>query len=228
MPDPKLVALVPMRHQSERVPNKNHRLLGGRPLYTHIVETLLSVPEIELIVIDTDSELIWQGVSRDYPAVKLLDRPQDLRDGEIPMNRIIKHDLKQVQAQVYLQTHSTNPLIRATTISAAIDAFKKRGPSFDSLFSVTRMQVRLWDRHGKPINHDPAELAPTQELAPIFAENSCVYIFERPGFLKSGNRIGAHPLMFEIDPLEAWDIDTEQDFEAAELLVRAMRNSSGD
>ena len=54
----KIAALVPMRHHSQRVPGKNYRLLAGKPLYQHIITTLLAVPEISTIVVDTDSQPI--------------------------------------------------------------------------------------------------------------------------------------------------------------------------
>ncbi|MFV2043938.1 MAG: acylneuraminate cytidylyltransferase family protein, partial [Anaerolineales bacterium] len=90
----------------------------------------------------------------------------------------------------------------------------------DSLFSVTRLQARLWSAETKPLNHDPAELIRTQDLAPVFLENSCLYIFERESFLHSGNRLGGNPFMFEIRSEEALDIDTEMDFEATECIMK--------
>ena len=89
---------------------------------------------------------------------------------------------------------------------------------FDSLFSVTRIQTRLWDSSGRAVNHDPAVLLRTQDLPPLYEENSCLYIFTRSTLESRHNRIGERPLMFEIDRLEAWDIDEESDFRIAELL----------
>ena len=62
----KIVALVPMRHDSVRVPGKNYRPIAGKPLYHHILETLLACPEITQVVVDTDSPVIlkdWQKTS---------------------------------------------------------------------------------------------------------------------------------------------------------------------
>jgi CMP-N-acetylneuraminic acid synthetase len=132
----RLVALVPMRHRSERVPGKNTRQVAGRPLYAYILETLSACPEIDRIVVDTDSPTVREGVTRMFPEVQLLDRPEHLRAEDIPMNAVIEHDIRHVPAQVYLQTHSTNPLLRSQTISAAIEAFRA-DDDHDSLFSVT-------------------------------------------------------------------------------------------
>ena len=117
---PKITALVPMRHHSQRVPQKNYRLLNGKPLYQHIITTLSLVPEIAEIVVDTDSPVIIEGLTKSFPTVKLIDRPLDLRANEISMNAILGYDISQAPSDFYLQTHSTNPLLKAATISRAI------------------------------------------------------------------------------------------------------------
>ena len=217
---PKVVALVPMRHESERVPQKNFRLLAGKPLYAHILETLQACAQVEQIVVDTDSPTIWEGVEVGFPSILLLERPKHLRGGDVPMNEVLLHDVSQVPAQFYLQTHSTNPLLKAATIKRALEEFFTAYPEHDSLFSVTRLQARLWSAGTEPINHDPAELIRTQDLAPVFLENSCLYIFERKSFLQRKNRIGSNSLRFEIEPNEAIDIDRESDFAVVECLVQ--------
>lgn len=216
---PKLVALVPMRHKSQRVPEKNYRPLAGKPLYAHILETLEHCPEIEQIVVDTDSSIIEQGIRTNFPGVMLLDRPQHLRGGHVPMNQVLMHDVTEVPAEFYLQTHSTNPLLKSGTISNALETFFAAFPENDSLFSVTQLQARLWNTETEPLNHDPAELIRTQDLAPVFIENSCLYVFERESFMARGNRIGGNLLRFEIEPNEAIDIDQETDFAVVECLI---------
>jgi len=219
----KLVALVPMRHHSERVAGKNYRLLAGRPLYGYILETLLACDGVARVVVDTDSEPIKTGISSTYPQVILLDRPPALCGGEIPMNEVLLHDVSQVDSAYYLQTHSTNPLLRKETVQQAIEAFFSHLPQHDSLFSVTRLQTRLWYEDGRPLNHDPGVLLRTQDLPPLFEENSCLYIFSKETLVKRHNRLGANPLLFEIPEREAVDIDTEFNFQVAECLVRTGR-----
>jgi CMP-N-acetylneuraminic acid synthetase len=221
----KIVALIPMRHHSQRVPGKNYRLLAGKPLFHHIVETLLAVPEIAEIVIDTDSEPVMEGLSRHFPQVRVVPRPEHLRADNVPMNDILIHDTSQVLADFYLQTHSTNPLLKPETISRAIQLLITDYPNYDSLFSVTRLQTRLYDQHGHAINHDPAVLIQTQDLPPVYEENSCLYIFTRDNLVKRHHRIGETPLMFEIDAEEAWDIDEELDFAITDFLLRRKNQS---
>ena len=216
----RVAAIVPMRHSSERVPGKNYRVLGDRPLYHHVVGMLLQVPEIDEVVIDTDSELIMADARVAFPAVRLLERPEHLRAGEIPMNDVLLNTVRQLDADLFLQTHSTNPFLRAETVSAALRQLMA-STEHDSLFTVTRIQARLWTAEGKPLNHDPSVLLRTQDLAPVYLENSCGYVFTRDVLESRGNRIGVNPLMFEIDPSESVDIDEERDFALAEQLVAA-------
>ena len=216
----KIIALVPMRHHSQRVPGKNYRPLAGKPLFHHILETLLAVPEIGEILVDTDSEPIMDGLRRHFPTVKVIPRPEHLLADTVPMNDILLHDTAQAPADFYLQTHSTNPLLKAETVSRAIQALMTNYPNYDSLFSVTRWQTRLYDQHGAAINHNPAELLQTQDLPPVYEENSCLYLFTRDTLVRRHHRIGERPLMFEIPRLEAVDIDEESDFEIADLLMR--------
>jgi CMP-N-acetylneuraminic acid synthetase len=215
----KIVGLVPMRHVSVRVPGKNYRPLAGKPLFQHILAALQAVPEIDGILVDTDSPTILKGLSEHFPGIQGVSRPEELRGDAVPMNEILIHDTSLVEADFYLQTHSTNPLLRPETISRAINTFLDNLPEFDSLFGVTRLQTRLWDQLGRPVNHNPNVLLRTQDLPPIFEENSCIYIFTREMLISRRNRLGERPMMFEIPAVEAWDIDEELDFIVADSLM---------
>jgi CMP-N-acetylneuraminic acid synthetase len=214
-----IAALVPMRHHSQRVPGKNYRSLAGKPLFHYIIETLLAVPEINLVMVDTDSEPVMDGLRHYFPSVKIIDRPQHLRADAIPMNEILAYDTSQWEADFYLQTHSTNPLLQASTVSDAVQKFLASYPSYDSMFSVTRLQTRLWDQLGRAINHNPAILLQTQDLPPVYEENSCFYIFSRQTLMTRRNRLGDRPMMYEVSADEAWDIDEELDFSITEFLM---------
>lgn len=219
------VAIVPMRHNSERVPGKNYRHLAGIPLYHHVVRTLGDVPEIDLIVIDTDSDFIIDDCAEHFPQVQVLLRPEHLRDGGIAMNDVLLNTLDQVDAEIAVQTHSTNPFLKAETLSAALKLFQSQDHEYDSVFSVTRLQARLWDSETQPVNHDPSVLLRTQDLAPLFIENSCFFIFTPELLRERGNRIGGRPYMVEMAPLEAVDIDIEEDFSLAKAIAERIGDS---
>jgi CMP-N-acetylneuraminic acid synthetase len=220
----RVVAVVPMRHNSERVPGKNYRPLAGKPLFHHVVEALLDVKAIDEVVIDTDSDVIIDDVKAAFPSVRVLVRPEHLRAGEIPMNDVLLNTAEQVQADVLLQTHSTNPFLSAQTLTGALERYLAGEVGCDSAFGVTRLQARLWTADAQPINHDPAVLLRTQDLPPVYLENSCFYVFTPETLRTRRNRIGERPLLVEVPAEEALDIDEESDFRLAQA-VAAMRAS---
>lgn len=218
----KLFAIVPMKAHSERVANKNIREFNGKPLFYWIFYTLSRVERVSRLILDTDSEQIAEMV-KSYFDVDVSFRPQSLRGDFVSMNRIIEHVISLYPEQPYfLQTHSTNPLLKAETVKSAVETFFEL-KGYDSLFSVNRYQSRFYDFRFRPVNHDPVELKRTQDLPPLYEENSNIYIFSRESFRAVGARIGKKPYLFEMDPLEAADIDEEKDFFLAEALMGHRR-----
>jgi len=221
----KVVALLPMKGNSERVPNKNLKDFCGRPLYHKILDTLLESKYIDEIIINTDGEHIKEDLDKNYKGrVVIHDRPAEIIGDFVSMNKIIEYDINKVNADIYVQTHSTNPLLLSGTLDNAIEKMMNRPDEFDSIFSVTKVQTRLYDAEGKPSNHNPLELLRTQDLPPLFEENSSFYIFTKQSFEKSGGkRIGLKAEMFEMDKVEAIDIDQIQDFIIAESIYKLLR-----
>ena len=223
-PSPSIVALLPLKAHSERVPEKNFRPFCGKPLFRWMLDALLSIPRIERVVINTDARelLVAGGLVEDGRTV-IRDRIPELRGDFVSMNRILEDDLKAAPADVYLMTHVTNPLLSPATLERAIAAFlgASAAGSADSLFSVTRYQSRFYDAEMRPVNHDPGNLIRTQDLPPLFEENSNLYLFTAASFAATGARIGRRPMMFETPALESVDIDDQQDWRLAEALATA-------
>ena len=221
----KVTALLPMKAHSERVPDKNVKSFCGRPLYHAVLSTLLKSEYIDKVVINTDSKIIKEDALKNFERVVIIDRPKNLQGDLVSMNDIIAYDLSKTDDEYFLQTHSTNPLLRPQTIDLAIETYLKNLKKFDSLFSVTRLQTRLYWKDGSPINHNPNELLRTQDLPPVYEENSNFYIFSKKSFVDAGSfRIGLKPQMFEISKLEAVDIDEPEDWEIAEILYKRRLN----
>ncbi|HIP13248.1 MAG TPA: acylneuraminate cytidylyltransferase family protein [Arcobacter sp.] len=215
-------ALLPMKATSERVVNKNMKDFNGFPLYHAIIKSLLASKYIETIVINTDSKMIAEDARENFgKSVIIIDRPIEIQGGDVSMNIIIDYDLQQLDAKHFLQTHSTNPLLKSETIDIAIEKYFERLKEYDSLFGVTKVQTRFYDKDANPINHNPKELLRTQDLEPLYEENSNFYIFSKESFKNADNkRIGLKPQIFEINKLEAVDIDEPEDFILAELLYK--------
>jgi len=221
----KISALMPMKGVSERVPNKNMRPFSGAPLYTVVLNQLQLSHFVDTICVNTDSEIITDDIRRRFPDVRVHPRPKELLGHDTPMNLIIQNDIHQLEGEWFLQTHSTNPLLTSDTIDRALESFfGQEIGRYDSMFSVTRVQTRLYWEDGSAVNHDPKVLLKTQDLPIIYEENSCFYLFSRSSFEAAGNkRIGLKPYMYEISKLEAVDIDEPDDFRLAEFMYNSTR-----
>lgn len=215
---PPIKALVPMKGHSERVPDKNIRLLAGKPAFHWIMESLSKSKYIDEIIINTDSREIAKNATEHFK-VTILERPDFLLGDMVSIQPLIEYDLSQTTGDYYLQTHSTNPLVKTETIDRAIEAFFAQ-TEHDALFTVTPVQSRFYWPDGSAINHDPKHLIRTQDLEPIYEENSCFYIFSKETNHKTRNRLGSNPMMFPMESLEATDIDDMEDFYWAEYLLK--------
>ena len=210
-----------MKVHSERVPNKNFRAIAGKPLYVWILENLFRLDFLEKIIINTDANFELFDQFKNNKKLILRSRLEHLRGDHVSMNLIIEDDLKHFQADDYLMTHTTNPNLSPKTLTKAYSLFKERDKNrFDTLFSVTRFQGRFYREDYSAVNHDPSELIRTQDLPPLFLENSCLYMFSREDFFKHNARIGSKPIMFETPQLESIDIDTESDWLIAESVLQ--------
>lgn len=221
------IAIVPMKGHSARVPKKNLKPMCGRPLYHWITRTLMAAEGVDRVVIETDSDEIEADVRASFPEIQVLRRPVHLHGDDVPMNSVLDNAMAELSAAtpggaVFLQSHSTNPLLKAATVAEALADYRAPG-GHDSLFAVTRWQTRFFWDDGRPVNHNPDELLPTQDLPPLFEENSNLYIFTRESFDRRGHRIGTAPKMYQMEYIEAVDIDEIQHFDLAEaLLERAI------
>ena len=218
----KIKALLPMKGNSERVPNKNMRDFNGLPLYHAVVKSLLNSKYIECVVINTDSEIIEKDAKEIFgDKIIIINRPIEIQGDFVSMNDIIAYDLSKLDGEYFLQTHSTNPLLKSETIDKAIEKYFAGLDNFDSVFGVTKVQTRFYDKNAKAINHNPNELLRTQDLEPMYEENSNFYIFSKESFKEANSkRIGLKPQIFEVNKLEAIDIDEPEDFIMAEFLYK--------
>ena len=207
-----------MKAHSERVANKNIRPLAGKPTFYWIMKALSESKYIDEIIVNTDSKEIGKLV-KDYFDVTILERPDYLLGDTVSIQPLIEYDFSKTDGEYFLQTHSINPLVTTETIDKAIEAFFSQ-KEHDALFSVTAVQSRFYWQNGKGINHDPNHLIRTQDMEPIFEENSCFYIFSRANNKKTRNRLGSNPMMYQINELEAVDIDNMDDFYWAEFLLQ--------
>lgn len=224
----KIVALLPMKANSNRVKGKNFRNLAGKPLFRWILDTLLSVDLIDQIVINTDAkELLLENGLPTSERIMIRERKDSICGDNVSMNLVLQDDINNVASDLYLMTHTTNPFLERETITKAINAFYegKLKNSADSLFTVNKLQTRFYNGTGDPINHDPNNLIPTQDLEPYYEENSNLYLFTKDSFNKRDARIGLNPIMLETNKIESIDIDTEEDWDFAAVAAKFFGGS---
>ncbi len=213
----KIIAILPMRAGSQRVINKNARIINEKPLYEYTIDKLLNFNLISNIIINTDI----QEVHKKYLSnkkIKLIERSGNLRDN-CNINLVIEETIKHIKADLFIQVHATNPLFSLSTLESAINYYLLNYKKFDCLFSVTKIYKRFWYENGIPVNHNLISEPTTQNLTPYLEENSCFYLFTKESFLKKNNRIGNNPKLYEISKEESWDVDEEADLSILEKLL---------
>ena len=143
-------AIVPIKKESQRVPNKNFKMINGKPLFFWIISSLNASNYIDEIVINCDDIYVEQQLNEHFDFLKFVYRPTELTGNEISMNKIIEYTIPYCKNDSIIQTHTTNPLLSVDTINDVIEKHLKSNSNF---FSVTSLQERLYDKKGKPINH---------------------------------------------------------------------------
>ena len=220
---PKIVALLPMKANSVRVTGKNFRHFCGKPLFRWILDTLLEVQQIDQIIINTDARhILAENGLTETDRIVIRDRNSDICGDHVSMNLVLADDIASVPADLYLMTHTTNPLLSAATVRSAVAAFQQAAATgkADSLFTVDKVQTRFYRADSSAVNHDPDHLIPTQHLEPWFEENSNLYIFTADSFASTRARIGKQAMMFEGPFFESIDIDTPADWDFAVVAAR--------
>jgi CMP-N-acetylneuraminic acid synthetase len=229
-PQYNVVALLPMKANSERVRGKNFREFCGKPLFRWMLDTLLAVQEIDLVIINTDARhILADNGLVDTNRVTIRDRKPEICGDLVSMNLVIADDVANVDAATYLMTHTTNPLMSADTVRKALTAFRQGQADgrADSLFTVDKVQTRFYRADCSAVNHDPDNLVRTQDLEPWFEENSNLYAFTRESFAKTRARIGKQPMMYEGPYFESIDIDTPQDWDFAVVAAQFLQSQAG-
>lgn len=226
----RIVALLPMKAHSARVSGKNFRDFCGKPLFRWVLDTLLEIEEINQVVINTDArDILKQNGLEGCDKILIRDRPKEICGDFVSMNAIIADDVRNVPADVYLMTHTTNPLLSRETIGKALQAYKVglASGSSDSLFTVDRIQTRFYRRDGTPVNHDPSNLVRTQDLEAWYEENSNLYVFSQKSFESTNARIGLNPQLYATPKYESIDIDEPEDWAVAVGIAQSLRPSQG-
>lgn len=210
----KTVAIMPIKLHNERLPGKNTRMLGDKPLLAYELDNLRETKLCDDIYVYCSSEDV---VSYLPEKVKLLKRPTFLDLPTSNFNQIFDCFKKEVDADIYVYAHATAPFVTIETMRQCIEAVSSG--RYDSAFCAIKLQDYLW-QDGEPLNFDASNLPRTQDLKPIYQETSGIYVFTKDVYEKNGRRIGKNPFIKEVSFKEAVDIDMLDDFAVAEALLR--------
>lgn len=213
----KVVSFIPIKLNNQRLPGKNLMDLDGRPLCDYIFQTVSGIDEIAEKYVYCSDEKIKEYLPTE---IEFLKRDECLDSFQTKGLEIIEHFVRDVDADVYILTHVTQPFTKAESIRNALNKVLYEG--YDSAFSCTCIQDYCWYK-GKPFNYDMKDIVTTQNLEPIYMETGAFFIFRKEVFTKLKQRIGENPYMYVIDQIEAVDIDTGDDFKFAEVVARFLR-----
>jgi CMP-N-acetylneuraminic acid synthetase len=211
------VAYITIRLNSKRVPHKNIRQIGGKPLCYHVVNTLLKVQEIDSVFVYCSDEDIRKYIPE---GAVFLKRDEVLDGDEIKAKDVYSAFINEVDADIYMAACTTSPFTQVATVRNALQ--KVQSGDYDSAFTAERVQTFAWYK-GCPINYVPQDVPRTQDIEPIFVETSAFFIFTKELWIKHRRRIGFCPYIQEVSKIEAIDIDTQEDFMIADVVADNMR-----
>lgn len=209
----KIAAIVPVKLKSRRLPNKNFLTLGKKPLSRHILDQLLTVDIIDEVYCYSSQPQIMPLYS---DSIRYLARPKWLDGDDVKANELFRYAVQKLDADIIVLCHATGPFVQKDSIEAGLNAVLSG--EFRCAFSVSKHKTYAWFE-GSPLNYDPADMAQTQNLSPIYLETSGFYIFHKSDYLQTGTRINGNPFFVELDIRESIDIDEPKDFNLAKALL---------
>lgn len=218
----KIAAFIPIKLNNQRLPGKNTMFLNGRPLCDYIFDTISDVDMIDEKYVYCSDEAIKSYIAPyESKGLRFLKRDAYLDGFQVKGLEIIDRFIKDIDADIYLLTHATQPFTKRKSIEKALE--KVVSGEYDSAFSAVILQDYMWI-NGKPFNYDVKNIVRTQDLEPIFIETGAFFIFRKEVYKELGQRIGNHPYICKISQFEAVDIDTAEDFEFAEVVASYLFN----
>jgi len=223
-----ILAIIPARGDSKGIPQKNVRLLCGKPLIAYTLEAALSSKLIDRVVVSTEDEEIAE-VSKRYGA-EVISRPSELAQDDTPSLPVYQHAIRHLEKmedycpEIIVILQPTSPLRIVEDIDRAIEGFMKA--KYDSIVSVCEVEhppqwmYTLAGNRLKPVIKDGGNVTRRQDAPKVYRLNGAVYVTSRDIIMKE-NRVLGRDTRAHIMPLErSIDIDTALDLKLAELLIR--------
>ena len=215
----KVVSFIPIKLNNQRLPGKNTLPLGNKLMCNYIFETIDRINEITEKYVYCSNDSIQKYIPQ---GLIYLKRDSYLDGFQVKGLEIIEYFLRDVDADIYVLTHVTQPFTKAESIKEAL--LKVMSGEYDSAFSALEIQDYCWYQ-GKPFNYDMQDIVTTQDLEPVYMETGAFYIFTKEVFKKYHQRIGKKPYVKIVSQFEAVDIDTEEDYKMAKIVAEYMEKN---
>ena len=216
----KVGSFIPIKLNNQRLPGKNLMELDGQPLCRYLFNTVKGIENIDEKYVYCSDDTIQNYMPEELIYLK---RDPYLDGFQVKGLEIIDYFIRDVDADVYVLTHVTQPFTKAESIKKALDKVLYEG--YDSAFSCVKIQDYCWYQ-GKPFNYDMQDIVTTQNLEPIYMETGAFFIFKKEVFTDLHQRIGKNPYMCVIDQFEAVDIDEAEDFEFAKVVAAYLKRGN--
>lgn len=208
-----IACFIPIKATSQRVKNKNLRVLGEKPLYRHILDKCVNI--FQNVFVDTDSKLIKTYCKNNN--INIINRIPKLLQDSTNGNDLLEHWINLYPSfNYYFQIHVTSPFTSQNTIQNCIKILTTQ--KYDSIFTAYEDKTWYWF-DGKPVNYDPKNFPRSQDARGLIKETTCLYGIKKEQFFKRRARIGINPFVYLVDHIESIDIDNEQDFKYSNFLI---------
>ena len=213
-----VIAMVPVRAGSKRVPNKNIRDFADTNLLELKLKVLKKVEGISDIVVSTDCPISADIAQKNEAKVQW--RNKYYAGSNVTNDKHWFHIANTTPGDIVFFAQVCNPLLKVSSMQNALNSFLTSNEC-DSLNSVSSEKKFLW-QNGKPLNYDINVTPKSQDLPNIVSLNFGVTIIRRQSMLKRKNVVGYKPTFFELDKIESLDIDELIDFKIAEVMYREL------
>jgi len=209
----KVVCIIPIKLNNVRLPNKNIKLLNGKPLCSYLFNTIINIDIIDEIYCYCSDDKIKSYLPE---KIKFLLRDNSLDKDTTSMNEVLESFINTIESDIYVLSHATSPFLKEETINICIN--NVLNGIYDSAFTGSYIKDFLWYNE-KPLNYELNNIPRTQDLNDVIKETSGLYVFEKDVFIKSKQRIGFKPYIHLQDTKESIDIDNIYDFKIAEFIL---------
>jgi len=212
------VAFMPLRANSKSIPDKNIRLVAGRPLFAWSLEQAIAANCFDEIYVATDSPKIRSRVLDEFPTgVSVLERSPATCTDEASTESAMLEFQQKIDFDVIALIQATSPLTRADDFLAAKQKFLEE--KLDALLTAVSSKRFFWTKTGVAINYDPVNRPRRQDFEGWFMENGAFYFTRKAVLMETGSRLGGRIGIHEMPPEMAVEIDEISDLAIVEQLL---------